>query len=88
MIALPGLGWLLADLAFSDDSLRYNRSWWPVALLIAVAAAAPMMLFDPDELNLLLDSFAVDSLTWALPAALVASFISLLLGLIFFWLKG
>jgi subtilisin family serine protease len=87
MIALPGLGWLLAGLAFSDDSLRYNRSWWPVALLVGVAAAAPMMLFDPDELNLLLDSFATDSLTWALRAALVALFISLLLGLILFVLK-
>jgi hypothetical protein len=87
MIALPALGWLVADLAFSDASPGYNRSWWSVALLVGVAAAAPLMLFDPDELNLLLDSFATDSLTWALRAALATSLIALTLGLILFWLR-
>jgi subtilisin family serine protease len=87
MISLPGLGWLLADLAFSNDSLRFNRSWWPVALLVGVAAAAPLMLFDPDELNLILDSFATDSVTWAIRAAAAALLIGLFLGLILFWQK-
>lgn len=87
MIALPALGWLLAGFAFSDESLRYDRSWWPVTLLVGVAAAAPLMFFDPDELNLLLDSFATDSLTWALRAALATLLIALSLGLIQFWLR-
>lgn len=69
---LPTLGWALAALAL-------RGGWASPTLLLAVAAIAPLALFDPAEITLVLMG---DIFDWALRAALVAALIGVILSLV------
>jgi subtilisin family serine protease len=49
VILLPGLGWAVARLGLA------RGGWAAVTLLVGLAVAAPLLLVDPDELNLMLN---------------------------------
>jgi len=70
LISLPPLGWAVAGLSRLAGSNADDASlgaWLPVAGLIGLAAAAPLMFVDPDELTLLLGGNEI--MDWALRAA-------------------
>ncbi|MBN1643090.1 MAG: S8 family serine peptidase [Anaerolineae bacterium] len=73
MLVVPALGWLLP----SFDGLREGRpeavGRLRIALLLAAAAAAPMLFVDPDELALALNLATRDVLAWAARAAAVSA---------------
>ncbi len=48
-VLLPGLGWAVARLGLRPGG------WAAAALLVGLATAAPLLFFDPDELNLVLN---------------------------------
>ncbi|HOU41082.1 MAG TPA: S8 family serine peptidase, partial [Promineifilum sp.] len=49
VVLLPGLGWAAARLGLRPGG------WLAAALLVGLATAAPLLFFDPDELNLALN---------------------------------
>lgn len=76
MITLPVLGWAVLGVAQS------GKSWLGVSLLVGLNAAAPLMLVDPDELNLILNFGQRDILVWVFYAMLVHLGLGLLLSLV------
>lgn len=68
LLVLPPLGLALAGL------YRLDQAWPALALTIGLAAAAPLMLVDPDEMMLILGDYEI--LQWAFAAA----FLTLALG--------
>ncbi len=83
MIVLPPLSWALIMIAeWFDWERPVKLKWLPPALLIGLVAAVPMMMVDPDELNLELALGARDQLSWSLYAALASLVITMLLSLL------
>lgn len=84
MIALPALGFaavLLGRRGLAETGER-RGGWTAPAVLLGVAAAAPLALFDADELTLLLGLPGEgETLTWALLAAALAALVGWLVGL-------
>lgn len=76
MITLPVLGWAVLGVAQS------GKSWLGVSLLVGLNAAAPLMLVDPDELNLILNFGQRDILVWVFYAMLVHLGLGLVLSLV------
>ncbi len=62
MLALPMLGFAVIGLSHWAEA---GRAWLPIALLVGLAAAAPLMFIDPDELTILLGDLS----PWAFLAA-------------------
>ena len=81
MAALPPLGFALVALARPTEpgDAATTHAWLAAAALIGITAAAPLLFFDPKQLNLLLD--AGDIPTWAAWAAGVSIPISWAAGL-------
>ncbi len=67
VVLLPGLGWAVARLG-----LR-RGGWAAAALLIGLATAAPLLFFDPDELNLVLNLGSRDVGYYALLATVLGT---------------
>jgi len=78
MLVLTVLGGLLMGL------YRLGADTRILALMIGLAAAAPMTLIDPTELALILSSTPGETLQWAFQAAGVSMAIGLALSLLFF----
>jgi len=70
LLTLPAFGWALIVLSRLDRE-RPATGWLTVALAVALAAAAPTLFVDPDELALVLNLNTRDVLSWALYASLV-----------------
>ena len=98
MISLPpvglvaaGLGRLartdtgMADLT-SPTLLPRSAGWLPFTALVGIAAAAPLMFVDPEELTLLLGNNEI--LSWALRAAEFSLLIALVIGLVLWALRN
>jgi hypothetical protein len=91
MLALPGLGFLLVGLARlapgaenippESPSLRQDRLL-PLAALVGLAAAGPMLLIDPVDLYLLASLSEGEILQWGLTSALVSGLAGLALGVL------
>ena len=81
MAALPPLGFALAAMArpTEPDAGGPSQAWLPAAVLIGVATAAPLLFFDPNQLNVVLD--AGDIPTWAAWASGVSILIAWIVGL-------
>ncbi len=78
VISLPALGWVAAQ---ASQTRANSCSPWPsIAILVGLAAAAPMMLFDADELALVVSMSAGESLSWAFYAALAALALGWIIG--------
>ncbi|MCA1554780.1 MAG: S8 family serine peptidase, partial [Chloroflexi bacterium] len=75
MVALPPLGFALAALGRASNA---RAAWLPLAACIALAAAAPLSLFDPDELSIILGNDEI--LSWAQRAVWLSWFIALFVG--------
>jgi subtilisin family serine protease len=75
MLSLPPLGLAAAGLALR----RREEGVWPLALLLGLAAAAPLALVDPGEISLLL-LIPPDLPLTAMQAALTALALGLVLG--------
>jgi hypothetical protein len=73
LAALTPLGLGAAGLGLRDASpgTPALRAWAPIAVLVGVAAAAPLAFYDPDELTLLLAEN--DVLGWAANASALAA---------------
>ena len=65
VVLLPGLGWFVARLGLAPAGRA------AVALFIGLVVAAPLLLVDPDELNLLLNLGARDVGTYVIVATLL-----------------
>ena len=67
LLLLPGLGWAVARLGLARDG-------WPAAALLAgLVVAAPLLLIDPDELNLTLNLGSRDVGAYATLATLLGA---------------
>ncbi|TLN19157.1 hypothetical protein FDZ74_06250, partial [bacterium] len=77
LFCLPVLGWAVAMLAQVGKDVARGQNWAPVALLLGLAAAWPMMMTDPDELALIVSSGAGERIEWVTRAGSIA----LLMGL-------
>ena len=75
VVVLPLLGWAVARLGLARDG------WAAAALLAGLAVAAPLLLFDPDELSLLLNLGGRDVGYYAVMATLLGALIGGLLSL-------
>ncbi|MBN1580004.1 MAG: S8 family serine peptidase [Anaerolineae bacterium] len=81
LLILPALGWALTALTRLGRE-RPASGWLALGLAVALAAAAPMLWVDPDELALVLNLETHDVLTWSLYASIVTVATGLALGLI------
>jgi hypothetical protein len=79
LICLPFLGLAVAGAARWSGAAVAERAWLPIAALVGLTAAAPLMFVDPDELTLLLEGREI--MAWALQAAGVSLVLALLVGL-------
>jgi subtilisin family serine protease len=70
MLAVPALGWVLLALCHWGRE-HIESGWLALALLAGLAAAAPMLLVDPDELALVLNFESRDVWVWTFYATLV-----------------
>ena len=75
VVLLPGLGWAVARLGLT------RGGWAAAALLVGLAAAAPLLLVDPDELNLTLNLGARDVGTYVMLATVLGALLGGLLSL-------
>jgi hypothetical protein len=75
VVLLPGLGWVVARLGLA------RRGWAAVALLVGLAVAAPLLLVDPDELNLTLNLGSRDVAFYVTLATLAGALLGGLLSL-------
>lgn len=82
LLCVPALGWVIAMLAMAgkDDAKGFN--WAPLALLLGLAAAWPLMLTDPDELSLVVSSGIGERTYWVTRAGWVTLVAGLLVTLI------
>jgi len=83
-LVLPALGFAVAGLSRFAGMERTdaNRSWLPIAALVGLATAAPLMFVDPEELSLLLGFLGWgDILQWALLSTGLSLFIAWAIGL-------
>ena len=82
VVLLPGLGWAVARLGL-------RRGGWAAAtLLIGLATAAPLLFFDPDELNLVLNLGSRDVGYYALLATVLGTAVGWALSLAALLLGG
>ena len=65
LFGLPVLGWTTAMLSMAGKANARAQNWAPVALLLGLAAAAPLMLIDADELSVVIASGPGERLDWA-----------------------
>lgn len=88
MAALPPLGFVTVALARPPviPEEPTGRGWLPMAVLIGLVAAAPLALFDPDEITLLLDP--EDTPAWAARAAWLSLGLGLLVGFALWLTRG
>jgi subtilisin family serine protease len=85
MLSLPLLGIAVAAITrFAGPAA--DARWLPVAALVGLAAAAPLMFIDPEELSLILGDN--DILTWALRAAALSLLLAGVVGLVLWALRG
>ncbi|MBN1933438.1 MAG: S8 family serine peptidase [Anaerolineae bacterium] len=68
LLTLPAFGWALIALSHLGRD-RPASSWLSLGLATTLAAAAPMLWIDPDELALVLNLETRDVLTWSLYAS-------------------
>jgi len=90
LISLPLLGLAVAGAVRWAGPAVAERAWLPIAALVGLTAAAPLMFVDPDELTLLLEGREI--MAWALQAAGVSLVLSLVVGLALWilckWING
>jgi len=89
-ITLPPLGFAIAGLSrlAGMERAEANHTWLPIAALVGLVAAAPLMFVDPEELSLLLGNLGWgDILEWALVSAGLALVIAWAIGLIFWTVR-
>jgi ABC-type tungstate transport system substrate-binding protein len=98
MISLPPLGFVIAGASrfagsstdapdrFPSVSLRGCTTWLPIATLVGLVAAAPLMFVDPEELTLLLGNNEI--LSWALQAAGLSLVLAWMVGLVLWTLRN
>ena len=67
VVLLPGLGWVVARLGLRPGG------WAAAALFVALAVAAPLIFFDPDELSLVLNLGSRDVGYWVFVATLLGA---------------
>ncbi len=80
LIVLPPLGFLIAGIARRAGA---ERAALPIAALVGLVAAAPLMFFDPVELALVLGlESSGETLSWAMRAAALSLLLGLSVGLI------
>ncbi len=80
LAALPSLGFVIAGIARLTGAKRAGVA---IAALVGIAAAAPLMFFDPVELALVLGlESSGETLSWAIRAAALSLLLSLSVGLI------
>jgi len=79
LICLPLLGLTAAGAARWAGPAVAERAWLPIAALVGLTAAAPLMFVDPDELTLFLEGREI--MAWALQAAGVSLVLALMVGL-------
>lgn len=65
LYCLPVLGWTSAMLGMSGKAHARAQNWAPIALLIGLTAAWPMIMIDADELSIVIASGAGERLDWA-----------------------
>ena len=82
LFLLPSLGWLLMGVAYFGRGHDFPLGWAAAGLTLALAAAAPMILIDQEELVLILNLGTRDVGQWAARATFVSSAVALLLGLL------
>ena len=93
MLVLPVLGRTLVALTWFERGAQEGGEgrWLTVSLLVALVAAGPMLLVDPDELALVLNLETRDVLTWAFYATGVGMaatwVIGVVLTLLQYWLR-
>ncbi len=85
-LALPGLGWASAALSVWGRKEGAAASRLPLALLIGLAAAQPLIWIDSDELSLVISGGSGELMGWALRAGLYSLGLALLAGLIYYFL--
>ena len=76
VILLPGLGWAVARLGLA------RGGWAAAVLLVGLAVAAPLLLVDPDELNLTLNLGSRDAAYYVTLATLAGTLLGGLLSLV------
>lgn len=84
MLSLPLLGIAVAAITrFAGPAA--DAKWLPVAALVGLAAAAPLMFVDPEEMSLILGDN--DILTWAMRAAALSLLLAGVVGLVLWALR-
>lgn len=80
MVLLGSLGWLLMGIAYLGRGPSPAGGAVAVGLAVALIAAAPLILIDPEELLLVLNLLTRDVGFWAVRATLYGALIALALG--------
>jgi subtilisin family serine protease len=82
MPALGALGWAAVGLAGWDRGADASLNWQVPALLVGLAAAAPLIFIDPDELALVLNLGTQDVGAWAIYATGVTVLVAWVIGVL------
>jgi subtilisin family serine protease len=87
MIVVPSFGLPAAAVYWFSGRKNPSGQTIPLAILVGLVLAAPVLLLDPDELTLILAVGGRDLLQWALYAAVATALVGWLSGLvlILFW---
>lgn len=76
LISIPWLGWPVAAYLGRTGE---RQSIWPGLIMIGLSAAWPLILMDPDELSVVVNSGNGELISWALKAAFGSAFIGLII---------
>ena len=82
VFALPVLGWAVSTLTAAGSWQTRGQNWLTVSLLLALAAAGPLLWVDPDELALVITGTPGDLISFAAGATLGGLLMGLLLSII------
>ena len=82
MASLPSLGFAAAAVSRTRGETPRRARWLPIAVLVGLATAAVLVLFDSEELTILLDEGNGDIPTWAAAATAASAVLGWVAGLI------
>lgn len=82
ILALPSLAWCIIASSRISHRDQSSNLLLNTALIIGLAAALPLMVIDPDEMQLILAIGTRDLLSWAFYAALISLLLGWSVGLI------
>ena len=85
VVAVPVMSWLAAGVNLFNRKSASPFAWLPMACVLGLAIAFPLIMVDGDELALVFNGGAGELLSWAFRADWVTAALGLVMGIVTLW---